>query len=427
MREELTTGGFSALDPRGAQRGPPCSLRTYVYPHLQPYLEHQLRTAHLFLPLPDAHLAAPGAPKNVSCLQRPCAYNSSFKDWNIRQYTAEAAIYERIVAQCPLVADPSQADMYLVPFLFGFMMSIGWVHPQLKGSSPQRLEHGVMVAVTERMRAQLTHLNRTTASRHVILFTVDSEFIYMKLHPSLTDTVLIHLGDDAFGTHHNDAEYKGIHSSRRFVHGLTVPYRVSQWLPHGFVAPSAHSRPLLLSMNVDWTRSRSRATIASDIRAGHSALEPSLRVRHPIEIERRMLSPPGAAKLASRSTFCVCPTGDSKGFTARLYFALLHGCVPIRIDGWRRNRTTSGPPEWPFRSSLNWSLLALDVPLRETPTLVERLVTMPPGELERRQAYLRRVAHRLLFDSPEHAHHDAPATLLHELHVRLLGRGAHEG
>ena len=126
-----------------------------------------------------------------------------------------------------------------------------------------------------------------------------------------------------------------------------------------------------------------------------------------------------AAEDALDSVFCFCPTGDSKGFTARLYFSLLHGCLPIRIDSWRRNRSISGPPEWPFRSSLDWSLLALDVPLEETSTLVERLIAMPPLELEQRQAYVRHMAHRLLYDAPGHEHHDAPATFLHELHVRF--------
>ena len=101
-----------------------------------------------------------------------------------------------------------------------------------------------MVATAAHMREQLHHLNRSTASRHIVLFStrshakrhanpfrdpnaaalphtpltgilaglprvsshrlcawaaVDSEFIYWGLHPLLSEAIVVHLGDDADG------------------------------------------------------------------------------------------------------------------------------------------------------------------------------------------------------------------------------------
>eukprot|EP00966_Prymnesium_polylepis_P158747 3669267-Prymnesium_polylepis.1 len=66
-----------------------------------------------------------------------------------------------------------------------------------------------------------------------------------------------------------------------------------------------------------------------------------------------MADPREAAEMALNSTFCLCPTGDSKGFTARFYMALLHGCLPVRIDGYQRNMTI-GPPVYPFPHLIDW-------------------------------------------------------------------------
>jgi hypothetical protein len=49
---------------------------------------------------------------------------------------------------------------------------------------------------------------------------------------------------------------------------------------------------------------------------------------------QRMAPPAEAQRLALESDFCFCPTGDAKGFTARFYFSLLLGCLPVRVDGW---------------------------------------------------------------------------------------------
>ena len=57
---------------------------------------------------------------------------------------------------------------------------------------------------------------------------------------------------------------------------------------------------------------------------------------------QRMAPPAEAQRLSLESDFCFCPTGDAKGFTARLYFSLLLGCLPVRVDGWQPYRLGRG-------------------------------------------------------------------------------------
>ena len=127
-----------------------------------------------------------------------------------------------------------------------------------------------------------------------------------------------------------------------------------------------------------------------------------------------MQGPYKAAQVALSSTFCLCPTGDSKGFTARFYFSLLHGCLPIRVDGYRRNATIAAPT-YPFPQLIDWSRLIIDMRPDKAPMLLPRLFAMSEREIEKRQSYLQHVAHWLLFDNEEHAHHDASAAVIHTI------------
>ena len=44
----------------------------------------------------------------------------------------------------------------------------------------------------------LPHLNNRTASRHIFLFSCDGMFVNKDLHPLLTKSIVVHLGDDAY-------------------------------------------------------------------------------------------------------------------------------------------------------------------------------------------------------------------------------------
>ena len=85
------------------------------------------------------------------------------------------------------------------------------------------------------------------------------------------------------------------------------------------------------------------------------------RVREGWEGEGRMLATAVAAKGASRAHFCLCPTGDSKGLTARFYFAIAHECIPVRVDGFRRGLAAE-QLALPFPSLIDWKDVVLDVP-----------------------------------------------------------------
>ena len=211
----------------------------------------------------------------------------------------------------------------------------------------------------------------------------------------------------------------------QIVNGLTLPYRVSQWLPLGYPPPHDTARRRLLFMNINMKKNLGvPSAIVNRVRRMVAGQLTSQARRLELPKDEVMLAPPNmadpreAARMASSSTFCICPTGDSKGFTARFYTALLHGCLPVRIDGYQRNATL-GPPVYPFPHLIDWSKIVVDVHYSEVHSLLPRLLAIPKSQVAHAQQYLRRVSHWLLTDVPGHEHHDAPAALLHELHVRL--------
>ena len=394
-----------------------CRLRVYVYQGLLAHLRQQQRSGRFF-----GFPTTINSPRvNVSCLEAPCSFDT-FEWNNIRQYTSEVPIYERLVTMCPVVSDAEQADVFLVPFYYGYMMTLGW---QVKHSSTPpawRAEHRQMIKAALSTNDALPYLNNRTASRHIFLFSCDSQFVNIDLHENLRTSLVVHLGDDAF--HGSPAlinvQLRNLH---HMPEGLIVPYRVSQWMPFGFNRSSfVGPRPLLLSMNVNMERHSVRRKVAAAIREAASSLNVSTDdAGGRLLLTSKMQGPYKAAQVALSSTFCLCPTGDSKGFTARFYFSLLHGCLPIRVDGYRRNATIAAPT-YPFPQLIDWSRLIIDMRPDEAPMLLPRLFAMSEREIEKRQSYLQHVAHWLLFDNEEHAHHDASAAVIHTIQSRVFGR-----
>jgi hypothetical protein len=145
-----------------------------------------------------------------------------------------------------------------------------------------------------------------------------------------------------------------------------------------------------------------------------------------------------AARHALDAAFCLCPTGDSKGFTGRFYFSLLHGCLPVRFDGWNRNLSMA-ETAFPFDRRIDWSRIVLNVHKNESAGLLRRLADMPEDELRSRQRYLQKVAPMLHYHNPvtgysrnDHADasagrapdaRGAAALLVEQLEERLLGGG----
>ena len=325
---------------------------------------------------------------------------------------------------CQHTTDPNNADLFLVPFFFGTMMTLGWQVKNMPGN--ERSMHREMMRSAIAIGKNLTHLNNQTASRHLFLFSCDSQFVGVGLNPLMSSSIVLHLGDDDYSGSVHDLRLAANRDKHRLRHGLTVPYRVSQWLPFGFKAPAVGPRRLLASMNANMKRAGVRGEIAGKLRAASKLVNvPDDRVL----ITEHMNGPAEAAQIALSSTFCLCPTGDSKGFTARFYFALLHGCLPVRVDGYRRDERVA-PPAYPFPLLINWSKIVVDVPPKDASTRLAELLQMPSREIEERQSYLRHVAHFLVYDSREHAHHDAPAALIHALETKVLpprGSGSQRG
>lgn len=389
----------------------PCKLRIFVYRSYLPHLELQ-RASGRFFGWSNSYVEHD---HNISCLEGPCLY-SSFGANNIRQYTGEVPIYKRLVTQCPTTADPAAADIFLVPFFFGYMMSLGW---QLK-TAEWRAEHRDMMKAALDAKRLLPHLTNRTAARHLFLFTCDSQFVNIDLHPLLRQSLVVHLGDDAFTGKAAPVNYMAPKRSSYFMpNSLIVPYRVSQWLPFGFTPPVIGPRRLLVSMNVNFARHKHRKRVAEQLLSDVNRLNMSTER---IFVSSQMMGPAEAGQIARESTFCICPTGDSKGYTARFYFVMLHGCLPVRVDGWLRN-TSLAPPTYPFPGLIDWKKIVIDMVAEEigASDLTPKLLQMPIREVEERQSHLRHAAHWLLYDMKDHAHHDAPAALVKTLQDMLDG------
>jgi hypothetical protein len=402
-----------------------CRLKIYVYRQFLHHLQQQQHSGRWFGFSDTRRVtgATRNVTRNVSCLEGPCIFNG-FKYLNVRQYTSEVPIYQRLVTACTVVDEPERADIYLVPFYFGYMMTLGWQVKMKEMPDAWRVEHREMMRAALSLKRALPYLDNRTASRHVLLFTCDSQFVNIDLHKHFRESLIVHLGDDAF---HGSPMLSAVHGGSSLGHekhhlpnGIIVPYRVSQWMPYGFNRSRlVGARKLLLSMNVNMERHPVRRKVAFAVTASAKGLkvDPARLL-----LSNRMMGPKEAADAALNSTFCLCPTGDSKGFTARFYFVLLHGCIPIRVDGYSRN-TTTAPPTYPFPKLIDWSRLVIDVPPSQANMLLPRLLAMPQREIEERQSYLRHTAHWLLFDNEEHAHHDASAALIHQIQARFLGNG----
>ena len=106
------------------------------------------------------------------------------------------------------------------------------------------MHHRQMKRAALAAKALLPHLNNATASRHVILFTCDSQFVNIELHPLLKESLIVHLGDDAFASSPTMHNYVGLQRAKNLLrNAVVVPYRVSQWLPFGFMPPVIGSVP----------------------------------------------------------------------------------------------------------------------------------------------------------------------------------------
>lgn len=303
-----------------------CRLRVYSYPDL-------LEPLHALLDFEAMH-----APKHCSPMDDFCQSNAftGIGSKNRRQYSADLPIW-RALRACPS-ASAEEADIFLVPFLFSSSATLKW--GEYWGWTMRQQIAGIRQNGSDIM-PRLSHLNARSARRHVLLWTMDVEFVGgfdgeplpgldSGTQAWLAEATIVHLGDDEIPARSSHNPHV-----RPLRNGLTVPYRVSQWCPLGF--PLLPQRKMhLLFANVNPSRHATRGLLASSLleRARELGVEsrlmfaPANTTAASAATSSPMLSPREAAEHALISTFCLCPTGDSKGFTARFYFSIAVSLLP---------------------------------------------------------------------------------------------------
>ena len=387
------------------------------------------------------------------------------------QYQADLPIWRALKSRCPIAASPSDADLFLVPFLYGSGATLKWGE---YWRYSMRAQIDAIQRNATRLLHRLPHLSAETAARHVLLFTIDVEFV--DLHkiapPLLRQALVVHLGDD-----HVPCRAKFQLSTRPLDASISVPYRVSQWCPLGFPPPIRPKTRLLLA-NINPNRHATRGILAGHLRERAKALGIESRVLFPSDIreassgsaldaarphrgksigigtqengensgssiggENRipegMLGPREAAEAALASTFTCALRETRRGFTARLWFSIAHGCIPVRYDGFHRN-LTSNQTAYPFADRVDWSRMVVKAPDTANGTLLDMLLEMPQATVESRLRYLRRVRSMLMYadltdssgagstsnlaTSPPHVKwpQDPPQLLIEQLEKRLL-------
>ena len=173
----------------------PCSMRLFIYN----------LNAQRSAPAPGVHERSTPLSRqlafgvrvfgnqSISCLEGACV-SQSWGNMTARQYTGEVPIYQRLLQLCPVVNDPTHADLFVVPFFFGFLQGIGWSLSDRKYGPGTRAAHGRIVHDALGAIAHLDHLNRSTAHRHLFLFSTDAEWCCPFIVPASAHASLLNFG-----------------------------------------------------------------------------------------------------------------------------------------------------------------------------------------------------------------------------------------
>ena len=384
-----------------------CSLRVFTYPSLQEPLRALLQFIANETAKDRRHL-----PCDLD--DESCKIDSF--GLTARQYTADVPIRNALLNRCRIIANPDEADIFLVPYLYGVSSTITWgkYWHFSEREAIKNLRTKGMKLLSEGLTS-LPHLTAVTARRHVILWTTDVQFVPhdgSKAAELVKNMTIVHLGDDLTPSR-PDAKKSVL---LPFRGSLTVPYRVSQWLP--LDAPSARpfdERRLLLA-NVNPARHATRANLLKHLesRAATLGVQRDVLLADSTNASA-MLEVGEAAEKTLASKFCLCPTGDSKGFTARFYYSIALGCIPVRFDGWQRNLTQNGGAAYPFAHRIDWSRVVVEADTTDElgSGLLDTLLAMPKDEVEARMRYVREVAPLLMYGGD--GREDAPQMLIEQL------------
>ena len=149
---------------RSPEPSSPCSLRLYVYRQYLPLTEAILALGKRVFAVPDARPSS-----SASCLEHACQY-SSFSHATPRVFTGDVPVYQRLMA-CPRVTKASSADFFLFPVPLGSWMVLSWEKRDVHGGLGREAHDLTKRLVAETSKFKLPHLRRSTAPRHLFLFS----------------------------------------------------------------------------------------------------------------------------------------------------------------------------------------------------------------------------------------------------------------
>ena len=410
--------------------GTTCSLRLYVPNILLSFITELFgyldRTGH-------AHF---GARNGTSCLLQECQH-ATFIQHATLAFTGEWPLYRHLVETCRIVSEVSEADFVLAPAFVGTLIALGWTKPPGRG----RWSLQWFKLLEESWVMQY-------GARTLIFASIDVPHLNFQVmkNQMLRPLTWVHQGDTTYTRSEKSIGRNGLH----LAESVTVPHRTSQWLPFGFPPQPRPPKTLLLYGNINTDKKihgeMRRMQLANDIASAVSALNVSEAVQldwlsvkaagcaddpktatHKKRCRRGTdadLKTPKAAALASmKSRFCLCPSGDiPTSFTARLFFSVIHDCIPVVLDLWGYVGEDSGKLAFPFPLSIDWQrFVIVRSGMGRAHDVVRELVTMSDTEVGARLAYMRSIAAWLVYDGLG-GDMSAEAALVKELESRVRAR-----
>lgn len=357
-----------------------------------------------------------------SCLIRGCAleYEEPLTKYS---YSAEVPVMLRMLRAMTLTTDAAKADAFLVPFPLGLWMTNGWGNVGPRPSNTKEL--------MEKLPGLLKHLDKHTAERHIFLYSADSAFLDVPI-PHFHESIVVHLGDDLWSAsgcigacqHDLEGEQPLWYRKKRFSRSVVVPHR-QMYPANSLDFDPTESRPILLHASFAEGRQAVRNRLLKAVEAQEKHAPGRLDLSGD-----QIASLDNASRSALNATFCLAPVGDSNGFCGRFYAALLHGCIPVRIDAYRRvPADREADPAYPFPSLIDWNSIVININTTESEgnvfdTLVPRLLALEPRARKAR-SYLHKVRHLLAYDLARQVRSardepDAASAALYEVAAKLV-------
>eukprot|EP00439_Symbiodinium_sp_Y106_P019943 s749_g2.t1 len=368
------------------------SVKTFVYDLPAPFHTETLKALKI-------QAAAQGSDCDFGLTLCNSHWTRSFTHKHI--YASEVVFLQKLLRAVPLTEDPSEADLFVVPWLVRSHCAVREVWDRC-----------IITELAGLLWHYLPHFNESTRGRHLFFASGGPPNLPMDVQ---AQPLQVTLGPDYFppGRPH-------------FVSGrILVPYLSND----PFLQPGAwQSWKKMKGMRKDiWVclafslQNIARHVLLDSFKA---ATEGNVTLAWPgpiriIGFNRKMTAvgtptdettPRELLKLLSRSRFCVVPPADTSSIGKRFYDAVLTECIPVVIafptkyglgkSWWTFDGT---PVEWslPFaQQGLDYSKLAIEIPVEELRrgNAVAYLAAVSEAVVAKRLAYLRAVRNHLIFD-----------------------------